>query len=109
MTSQPLSVELRFNLSVNNSTFHFRGFSRGTPGEGMPMAVLDSADALPKGFHVSLLSYVALTGHPFMSRSTAGAQNPFLRTGGIYSAVRTLDLGSRGALSTAYRVENGPT
>src|SRR5262249_16641966 len=29
--------------------------------------------------------------------------------GGIYSAVRTLDLGSRGALSTAYRVENGPT
>jgi hypothetical protein len=107
LKSHRIDVELLFNLHVNDTSFRFTGYSRGVPGNGTPIAVLDTDDAIPRGFHVSLLSYVALTGHPFMSRSVDGAENPFLRTGGIYSATRRLDLGQRGHLVTDYRVDRG--
>src|SRR5437870_1390127 len=100
---QQISIDLSFNLAVNGSELQVTGVSRGVFGGGTPTAVLQSRGVIPQGFDIGLLSYVALTGHPSMSRTAAGADNPFLRTGGIYSARRRLDLGERGGLATDYR------
>ena len=39
-----------------------------------------------------------------MSRVLEGAVNPFIGTGGVYKATRTLDLGEHGHLTTTYSV-----
>ncbi|RKT55308.1 hypothetical protein C8E97_3971 [Saccharothrix australiensis] len=74
-------------------------------GDGDISCVVRARQEVPRGMDISLLSYVVLTGQPSMSRMTEGAVNPFIGTGGVYEAVRTLDLGEHGHLSTAYRVE----
>jgi hypothetical protein len=104
-TGQPVDVELDFRGTVNGTTVHCLGKSRGVFGDGQISCVLDAQRTLPKGMHISLLSGVALTGQPSMSRVTEGAVNPFLGTGGVCSATRTLDLGPHGYLMTSYRVE----
>lgn len=106
---QVVEVELVFHGNVNCSAFNCTGKSRGMFGNGDISAVLDSQGAMPKGMDISLLSYVALTGQPPMSRVLEGATNPFIGTGGVYEATRTLDLGAHGYLSTTYWVEETGT
>src|SRR6185295_18922058 len=100
---------LIFGGSVNNTPIDCVGRSRGRFGDGNISAVVDAHEPLPTGMHISLLSYVALTGQPSMSRVVDDAVNPFIGTGGVYAATRTLDLGVHGNLVTTYRVESaGP-
>jgi hypothetical protein len=106
---QSVDVELDFRGTVNGNVLHCVGKSNGVFGDGNISCVLDAQRAMPRGMDISLLSYVALTGQPSMSRVTEGAVNPFLGTGGVYDATRTLDLGPHGYLTTSYRVEDaGP-
>lgn len=102
---RPVDVDLAFGGVVNRSALSCIGRSRGAFGHGDISAVVDAAE-VPPGMDISLLSYVALTGQPSMSRVLGGAINPFIRTGGVYTARRTLDLGCRGHLTTDYYVEH---
>lgn len=104
-----VDVDLIFGGSVNGTPIDCVGRSRGRFGDGNISAVVDAQEPLPAGMHISLLSYVALTGQPSMSRVVDGAVNPFIGTGGVYAATRTLDVGVHGSLVTTYRVESaGP-
>ena len=101
-------VHVGFDIGgrVNGSPIALDGVASGRFGSGTPRAVVNAREPLPAGFHISLLSYVVLTGQPSMSKVMPGAVNPFLVTGGAYEATRTLDLGEHGHLSTDYRVES---
>ena len=107
---QVVEVDLSVHGAVNGSAFHCLGKSRGVFGNGDISAVLDAQGAMPTGMDITLLSYVLLTGQPSMSRVLEGAVNPFIGTGGVYEATRTLELGPHGRLATSYRVEDaGPS
>lgn len=107
MQSLP-EVNVAFDIGgrVNGSPISLDGVASGRFGSGTPRAVVNAREPLPAGFHISMLSYVVLTGQPSMSKVMPGAVNPFLITGGVYEATRTLDLGDHGYLSTEYRVES---
>ena len=82
----------------------------GVPGSGNIAAVLDMDRNEDAGFNLGILAYVLLTGQPSMSFVREGAINPFRETGGVYKAVRTLQLNrSCGGLRTVYSVEKCPT
>jgi hypothetical protein len=104
-----VDVELDFRGTVNGQALQCLGQSRGKFGNGDISCVVDAQLPVPDKMNISLLSYVALTGQPSMSRVLEGAVNPFIGTGGVYNATRTLDLGAHGYLMTTYRVEDaGP-
>ena len=97
-------VSLFVNASVNGCNFSVEGKAQGRTGAGQISAFARSRDELPAGFRLGLLPYVLITGQPSLSKNLPGADNPFVRTNGEYEAVRTLDLGSFGALRSEYSV-----
>jgi len=106
---QFVDVELDFGGKINGTNVRCLGASRGMFGHGDISCVVNAEEDLPDGMTMGLLAYVGLTGQPSMSRVVEGAVNPFIGTGGIYEATRTLDLGPHGHLTTSYRVEDaGP-
>jgi hypothetical protein len=104
MSQTELQVKLIVSGNVNGTAFEVAGFSHGIPGSGNIRADVDLHGTLPKGFQLPILSYVLLTGQPSMSSVTDGASNPFVETGGVYKAVRTLDIDSANQFSTSYEV-----
>lgn len=105
-----LLVDLDVCLHVNGRNIRARGKSRGIPGGRNISAVLDTDHDEDAGFNLGILAYVLLTGQPSMSFVREGAINPFRETGGVYKAVRTLQLNkSCGSLRTVYSVEKCPT
>jgi len=101
----PVELALNFDLRVNNAHFAAHGKSLGTFGGGAPTATITLDEDPPTGFEVGLLTFVAITGLPAMTRVLPGAVNPFLATEGCYRAHRDLDLGAAGRLSTDYSAE----
>lgn len=97
-------MDLRVDGEVNGQAIGFSGVSEGVPGSGSIKAAGKTTLPLPRNFVLPLLSYVLLTGQPIMSKATEGTENPFEASGGVYSARRTLNLGSRGSLDTDYNV-----
>jgi hypothetical protein len=98
-------VELVIRGRVNERTFECAGLSKGRFGSGSISAEVSTAELLPKGFDIGLLTSFMLTGQPSMSRATEGAHNPFIATGGIYKGRRSLDLGPKGSLTAEYTVD----
>lgn len=99
-----LKVNLQVAVQVNGAKFSLTGESNGVPGSGNISAIVKTIGEVPNGFSLSLLSYVLLTGQPVMSFTTEGVVNPFQATGGVYNAIRTLDLQNSGRLVTTYSV-----
>src|SRR5947209_3605637 len=105
VSTERVIVELGLTANINGASFSVVGQSCGVFGSGDIAASVRASQATPNGFHISILPFILLTGQPSMSRVTVGAVNPFLATGGVYHAIRSLKLGRHGELLGTYRVE----
>jgi Green fluorescent protein len=98
-------VEMQSHCHVNGSDFTYNGVSQGKYGNGDIECSVKLGGQIPSGYSPVLLAAHLLTGQPSMSHICGDAVNPFIGTRGRYHATRTLDLGSSGALTTSYRVD----
>ncbi len=101
----PVEVALTTVSQVNGASFEYSGNSFGRYGDGNISCQTQLRGKLPRGYHAALLSKHKLTGQPSMSYIMDGAVNPFITTGGVYTATREIDLGEHGHLKTTYFVE----
>ncbi|WP_420545539.1 hypothetical protein [Nitrosopumilus sp.] len=98
------TLEFDIKLNVNGSSLLITGMGNGVLGEGDISAKISTRDYIPENFDLSVLSAFILTGQPAMAIILDKASNPFLESGGEYSANRTLDLGKHGKISSCYKV-----
>jgi hypothetical protein len=104
----PMQVILDVGGTINGQRLKGDGTSAGIIGGGIISADLSCA-AVPDGFPLGVLAYVLMTGQPSLGYVCEGAANPFVTTGGVYQANRTVDFGEHGKLATEYAVSSaGP-
>jgi Green fluorescent protein len=94
---------LDVNATINSASFRVSGLARGIPNRGEFLASVTAREEVPKGFDLSLLAHVLMTGDSNVALVTEGAINPFVASDG-YSATRSIDFGTRGKLTTKFRV-----
>ena len=104
LSKKDVRVSLEVDGNINDAVIDIRGSAIGKTGGGRISASVSTETELPTGFRLGLLPYVLVTGQPSLSENLDGADNPFIRTGGEYKAVRTLDIGKFGKLRTEYEV-----
>jgi hypothetical protein len=109
ISNQTNDVEILVNANVNGSLIRVIGNSHSNPSRGELSADVHTQDNIPQGFTLCMLTHVLLTGCPSASRIIADAVNPFVETAGVYEATRRLNLGSRGELTTKYKVQRVDT
>lgn len=105
MDRQEIAIGLEVAANVNGVAFGVAGEIHGAVGGGGGWAQAEASKDVPPGFSMALLPYVLMTGQPSLSLTPEGTVNPFIKSGGVYRATRTLDLGERGRLTTRYSVD----
>src|SRR5215475_4302177 len=95
LLNQPMQVILDVRGDINGGSLRGEGTSTGVIGGGIISADL-SCSSVPDGFPLGTLAYVLMTGQPSLGFVCEGADNPFVETGGVYDAIRTIDFGTQG-------------
>ncbi len=103
-----VKVTLACQVDINGTEFNCAGTAFGAPGLGNLVATVVSDRDLPRGFDMSLLTYVCLTGDPPMGRVLGAVSNPFAEKR-VFRACRTLDLGTHGSLTTTWEATEPTT